>query len=70
MDLGLSKRANPSTRGGVVQSDARIRYKLRRKGPDRERVLRRMAEPNSHAGARSAEPRFRPEPACVTLVCA
>ena len=42
----------------------------RRKGPDRERVLRRMTEPNSHAGARSAEPRFRQEPACVTLVCA
>ena len=24
LDIGLSKRANPSTRGGVVQSDPRI----------------------------------------------
>eukprot|EP00964_Phaeocystis_antarctica_P010845 scaffold5965_cov69-Phaeocystis_antarctica.AAC.4 len=39
-----------------------------RKGPDRERVLRRMTEPNSHAGARSAEPRFRQEPACNARV--
>ena len=45
-----------------------VRYKLRRKGPDRERVLRRMTEPNSHAGARSAEPRFRQEPACNARV--